>query len=117
MLQQDEPGDYVLATGQTTTVRRFCEMAFDAAGIPLAWEGEGEEEKGYDATSGECVIEIDPRYYRPTEVHQLLGDAARAREELGWQPSTSLQEMAKEMVQHDLREAEEDVVVENHRSG
>ena len=117
MLQQDEPGDYVLATGQTTTVRRFCEMAFDAAGISLAWEGEGEEEKGYDATSGECVIEIDPRYYRPTEVHQLLGDAARAREELGWQPSTSLQEMAEEMVQHDLREAEEDVVVENHRSG
>jgi GDPmannose 4,6-dehydratase len=117
MLQQDEPGDYVLATGQTTTVRRFCEMAFDAAGIPLAWEGEGEEEKGYDATSGECVIEIDPRYYRPTEVHQLLGEAEKAREELGWQPSTSLQEMAKEMVQHDLREAEENVVVENHRSG
>jgi GDPmannose 4,6-dehydratase len=117
MLQQDEPGDYVLATGQTTTVRRFCEMAFDAAGIPLAWEGEGEEEKGYDATSGECIIEIDPRYYRPTEVHQLLGDAARAREELDWQPKTSLHEMAEEMVQHDLREAEEEAVVESHRSG
>ena len=117
MLQQDEPGDYVLATGQTTTVRRFCEMAFDAAGIPLAWEGEGEEEKGYDATSGECVIEIDPRYYRPTEVHQLLGEAEKAREELGWQPTTSLHEMAEEMVQHDLREAEEEAVVKSHRSG
>ena len=117
MLQQDEPGDYVLATGQTTTVRRFCEMAFDAAGIPLAWEGDGEDEKGYSRRDGDCVIEIDPRYYRPTEVHQLLGDAARAREELDWQPKTSLHEMAEEMVQHDLREAEEEAVVESHRSG
>ena len=117
MLQQDEPGDYVLATGQTTTVRRFCEMAFDAAGIPLAWEGDGEDEKGYSRRDGDCVIEIDPRYYRPTEVHQLLGDAARAREELGWQPTTSLHEMAEEMVQHDLQEAEEEAVVESHRSG
>ena len=117
MLQQEEPGDYVLATGQTTTVRRFCEMAFDAAGIPLAWEGDGEDEKGYSRRDGDCVIEIDPRYYRPTEVHQLLGDAARAREELDWQPKTSLHEMAEEMVQHDLREAEEEAVVESHRSG
>ena len=117
MLQQEEPGDYVLATGQTTTVRRFCEMAFDAAGIPLAWEGDGEDEKGYSRRDGDCVIEIDPRYYRPTEVHQLLGDAARAREELGWQPTTSLHEMAEEMVQHDLREAEEEAVVKSHRSG
>ncbi|MCS3863271.1 GDPmannose 4,6-dehydratase [Salinibacter ruber] len=117
MLQQDEPGDYVLATGRTTTVRHFCEMAFDAAGIPLAWEGEGEDEKGCDAKTGDCIIEIDPRYYRPTEVHQLLGDAAKAREELGWQPSTSLDEMAEEMVQHDLQEAEEEAVVESHRTG
>ncbi|WP_263790745.1 GDP-mannose 4,6-dehydratase [Salinibacter sp.] len=117
MLQQDEPGDYVLATGRTTTVRRFCEMAFDAAGIPLAWEGKGEDEKGYDAKTGDCVVEIDPRYYRPTEVQQLLGDAENAREELGWQPSTSLDEMAEEMVQHDLREAEEEAVVESHRAG
>ena len=117
MLQQEEPGDYVLATGQTTTVRRFCEMAFDAAGIPLAWEGDGEDEKGYSRRDGDCVIEIDPRYYRPTEVHQLLGDAARAREELDWQPKTSLHEMAEEMVQHDLQEAEEEAVVESHRSG
>ncbi|WP_251964136.1 GDP-mannose 4,6-dehydratase [Salinibacter ruber] len=116
MLQQDEPDDYVLATGRTTTVRRFCEMAFEAAGIELAWDGEGEEEKGYDAETGRCVIEIDPRYYRPTEVHQLLGDAEKARSELGWAPSTSLEAMAKEMVEHDLEEAREDVVVENHRA-
>jgi GDPmannose 4,6-dehydratase len=116
ILQQDDPDDYVLATGRTTTVRRFCEMAFDAAGIPLAWEGEGEEEKGYNSKTGDCIIEIDPRYYRPTEVHQLLGDAEKAREELGWQPGTSLREMAKEMVEHDLQEAEEEAVVESHRS-
>jgi GDPmannose 4,6-dehydratase len=116
ILQQEEPDDYVLATGRTTTVRRFCEMAFDAAGIPLAWEGEGEEEKGYNSKTGDCIIEIDPRYYRPTEVHQLLGDAEKAREELGWQPGTSLREMAKEMVEHDLQEAEEEAVVESHRS-
>jgi len=117
MLQQDEPGDYVLATGRTTTVRCFCEMAFDAAGIELAWEGEDEDEVGYDADTGKPVVEIDPRYYRPTEVHQLLGKAEKAREELGWTPSTSLETMAEEMVAHDLEEAREDVVVENHRNG
>jgi len=117
MLQQEEPDDYVLATGRTTTVRRFCEMAFSAAGIELTWEGSNEEEKGYDADTGHCVVEVDPRYYRPTEVHQLLGDAKKARENLGWTPSTSLEAMAKEMVEHDLEEAREDVVVENHRSG
>ena len=116
MLQREEPDDYVLATGRTTTVRRFCEMAFSAAGIELAWEGEDEDEKGYDADTGRCVVEVDPRYYRPTEVHQLLGDAEKAREVLGWAPSTSLEEMAEEMVRHDLEAAREDVVVENHRS-
>jgi len=115
MLQQSEPDDYVLATGRTTTVRQFCELAFGAAGIDLAWEGTGEDEKGYDADTGRCVIEIDPRYYRPTEVHQLLGDAEKARNELGWAPSTSLEEMAEEMVASDLEAAREDVVVENHR--
>ena len=117
MLQQDAPGDYVLATGRTTTVREFCEMAFEAAGIELAWQGEDEEEKGYDAKTGRCVVEIDPRYYRPAEVDQLLGDAAKARAELGWEPSTSLEELTQEMVRHDLKEAREDVVVENHRGG
>jgi GDPmannose 4,6-dehydratase len=115
MLQQDEPDDYVLATGRTTTVRRFCEMAFEAAGIELAWEGEDEDEVGYDAESGRPVVEIDPRYYRPTEVHQLLGKAEKAREELGWTPSRSLEQLAEEMVERDLKDARETVAVANHR--
>ena len=115
MLQQDEPDDYVLATGRTTTVRRFCEMAFEAAGIELVWEGEDEDEVGYDAESGRPVVEIDPRYYRPTEVHQLLGEAEKAREELGWTPSRSLEQLADEMVTRDLKDAREAVAVANHR--
>jgi GDPmannose 4,6-dehydratase len=116
MLQQDAPGDYVLATGRTTTVRRFCEMAFAAAGIELAWEGTDEDEVGYDADSGRPVVEIDPRYYRPTEVHQLLGEAEKAREELGWTPSTSLEEMAEEMVEQDLAAAREEQAVARHQA-
>ena len=111
MLQQDDPDDYVLATGRTTTVREFATLAFEAAGIDLAWEGEGEDEKGYDTETGRCVVEIDPRYYRPTEVDILLGDAAKARKELGWQPSTSLEAMAREMIETDLENAKEEVVV------
>ena len=113
MLQVETPGDYVLATGRTTTVREFATLAFKAAGIELAWEGTGEEEKGYDAATGECVVEIDPRYYRPTEVDLLLGDAAKAREALGWAPTTSLEEMAREMVASDLKEAEEELTVQS----
>jgi GDPmannose 4,6-dehydratase len=116
MLQQEEPGDYVLATGRTTTVRRFCEMAFDAAGIELAWDGSDEEEVGYDADTGKPVVEIDPRYYRPTEVDQLLGEAEKAREALGWSPSTSLETMAEEMVARDLEEAKEEIAVANHQN-
>jgi len=115
MLQQEGPGDYVLATGRTTTVRAFCEMAFEAAGIELAWEGTGEDEVGYDAETGQPVVEVDPRYYRPTEVHQLLGEAEKARKELGWTPSTSLEAMAEEMVASDLETAREDLTVQNHQ--
>ena len=111
MLQQDEPSDYVLATGRTTTVREFATLAFAAAGMDLAWEGKDEDEKGYDADTGQCVVEVDPRYYRPTEVDVLLGDASKAREELGWQPSTSLETMAQEMVESDLANAKEEAVV------
>jgi GDPmannose 4,6-dehydratase len=116
MLQKEEPGDYVLATGRTTTVRRFCEMAFDAAGIELVWEGADEDEKGYDRESGRCVVEIDPRYYRPTEVHQLLGEAEKAREVLGWTPSTALEQLAEEMVEQDLAAAREEQAVANHQA-
>ena len=106
MLQQDTPDDYVLATGQTTTVRDFATLAFKAADIDIAWKGEGEDEKGYDADTGQCVVDIDPRYYRPTEVDLLLGDAEKAREQLGWTPKYSLEEMAEEMVRGDIRECE-----------
>ena len=116
MLQRDEPEDYVLATGRTTTVRRFCEMAFEAAGIELVWEGEDEDEVGYDADTGRPVVEIDPRYYRPTEVHQLLGNAEKAREELGWAPSTSLEQLAREMVEQDRADAQKEVAVATHES-
>jgi GDPmannose 4,6-dehydratase len=114
MLQQDDPDDYVLATGRTTTVREFATLAFEAAGVEVAWEGEDGGEKGYDANTGRCVVEVDPRYYRPTEVDVLLGDAAKARKELGWQPSTSLEKMAREMVVSDMEEAREKLTVQNH---
>jgi GDPmannose 4,6-dehydratase len=105
MLQQEAPDDYVVATGKKTSVRRFCELAFEAAGIELAWEGSGTAEKGYDAKGGQCVVEVDPRYYRPTEVDTLLGDATKAAETLGWTPTTSLKEMTQEMVASDREEA------------
>jgi GDPmannose 4,6-dehydratase len=116
MLQHDEPGDFVLATGRTTTVREFATLAFRSAGIDLAWEGSDEDEKGYDADTGRCVVEIDPRYYRPTEVDLLLGDAAKAREQLGWEPTTTLEAMAEEMVQRDLEEARREITIENHHA-
>ena len=112
ILQRDTPDDYVLATGRTTTVRAFCEMAFAAADIELAWEGSGEDEKGYNAATGQCVVEIDPRYYRPTEVDLLQGDAAKARETLGWTPDTPLETMAEEMVTADIEEAREELTIE-----
>lgn len=112
MLQQDTPDDYVLATGQTTTVRDFATLAFKAADIDIVWKGDGEDEKGYDADTGQCVVDIDPRYYRPTEVDLLLGDAAKAREQLGWTPRYSLDEMAEEMVREDIKEADDEMVVQ-----
>ena len=102
MLQQDDPGDYVLATGYTTTVRDFVEMSFKETGITLDWKGAGIDEKGYDAATGECLVEVDPRYFRPTEVELLLGDPTKARETLGWVHETSVEQLAREMVQHDL---------------
>jgi GDPmannose 4,6-dehydratase len=103
MLQQDEPDDYVLATGETTTVREFASWAFEDAGFRLRWEGSGVDEKGYDARTGRCLVEIDRRYFRPTEVDVLLGDASKARAKLGWSHHTSVRELAREMVREDLR--------------
>jgi len=105
MLQQDEPRDYVLATGKMITVREFCLHAFRAAGIELVFEGEGPAETGRDAKTGQVLIEVDPRYYRPAEVEQLLGDPSKAHAELGWKPSYTLEEMVVEMVESDLRKA------------
>lgn len=102
VLQQDTPDDYVLATGETHSVREFVELAFAEVGREIRWEGSGVEEKGLDAKSGNVLVEIDPRYFRPTEVDLLLGDPTKAHTVLGWKHTTSFQDMVKEMVATDL---------------
>lgn len=116
ILQQPEPEDFVLATGEAHTVRSFCERAFGQAGITLRWEGRGVDEKGYDAESGRCIVSVDPRYFRPAEVDVLIGDATKAREKLGWTPTVSLDEMVGEMVRSDLQEALDDLAVQQSRA-
>lgn len=103
MLQRDEPDDYVLATGEAYTVRTFVEKTFAKVGMRIEWRGEGVEEKGFDAGSGECVIEIDPRYFRPTEVDLLIGDPTKAHQKLGWRHETNLDQLVAEMVREDLK--------------
>jgi GDPmannose 4,6-dehydratase len=110
MLQQDEPDDFVIATGKQYSVRDFARMTAEELGIPLRFEGVGIEEKGYHAGTGDCIVAVDPRYFRPTEVATLLGDPTKARERLGWQPRITIGEMVSEMVQSDLREAERDAL-------
>lgn len=102
ILQQDEPDDYVLATGETTQVREFVRWSFEDAGIPIEFRGEGLEEKGYCQSTGRCLVEVDPRYFRPTEVDLLLGDPSKAHQRLGWRHETSVRELAREMVLADL---------------
>lgn len=103
ILQQPKPDDYVIATGEYHTVREFCTLAFHEAGIDLRWEGEGVEEKGIDAASGRVLVEVDPRYFRPAEVDQLLGDPTKAKTQLGWDPhKTSFEELVRIMVKADL---------------
>ena len=102
ILQQPEPDDFVLATGVMRSVRDFVEGAFAHIDIQIAWRGEGLDEVGINEKTGDVIIEIDPRYFRPTEVEQLLGDATKAREQLGWEPQTSFTELVKEMVEADL---------------
>ena len=101
--QAEVPDDFVLATGVTTRVRTFVEWAFEDVGIALRWEGEGVKEKGYCRETGRCLIAVDPRYFRPTEVDLLLGDATKAHETLGWRHETSPRELAREMVLADLQ--------------
>ena len=102
MLQQKEPDDYVLATGETRSVREFVELAFAEVDRKIDWHGAGGEEKGVDAASGKVLVEVDPRYFRPTEVDHLQGDASKAREKLGWRPRTGFTELVREMVTADL---------------
>ena len=102
MLQQDQPGDYVLATNQTTTVRDFVRMAFGHAGLEIEFQGEGVEEKGIDPSSGNVVVEVSPNYFRPTEVDALVGDYSKAKEMLGWEPKTKVEELCRIMVESDL---------------
>ena len=103
VLQQESPGDYVLATGENHTVREFVELAFKEVGRLIEWQGEGINEKGLDRQSGDILVEIDPRYYRPTEVDTLLGDPSKAKKDLGWQHTVSFEALVSEMVQADLK--------------
>jgi len=103
MLQQKEPDDYVLATGETHSVREFIDLAFREVGRKIEWRGEGLSEKGHDANTGQVLIEVDPRYFRPTEVDFLLGDPTKAKEKMGWQHKTSFNQLVQEMVQEDIK--------------
>jgi GDPmannose 4,6-dehydratase len=97
MLQQDEPDDYVIATGEQYSVREFVEEAAPYFGMKIAWEGEGLDEVGYDTYSGNQVIQVNPKYFRPAEVETLLGDASKAKEKLGWKPKTSFKQLVEDM--------------------
>jgi GDPmannose 4,6-dehydratase len=105
ILQQPKPDDYVLATGETTTVRQFVEWAFEDVGLSIEWRGSGIAEKGFDA-DGRCLVEVDPRYFRPAEVELLLGDASKARRRLGWSPRITARQLATEMVEADMKALE-----------
>jgi GDPmannose 4,6-dehydratase len=104
MMQQPEPGDYVLATGETHSVREFVKLAFRHVGRTIEWRGEGQNEKGVDGKTGQVLVEVDPSYFRPTEVDLLLGDASKAHQKLGWHHRTSFLELVREMVEADLKE-------------
>ncbi len=106
MLQVDEPEDFVLATGETHTVREFVEEAFGVLGEEITWKGKGTEEKGYLKSNGKAVVGINPRYYRPTEVDLLLGDPAKAKEKLGWEPKTTFKDLVRLMVEADYKKAQ-----------
>ncbi|MCK4605154.1 MAG: GDP-mannose 4,6-dehydratase [Deltaproteobacteria bacterium] len=108
VLQQEQPEDYVIATGESHSVREFVEKAFGEIGIKIVWEGSGADETGKDSETGKSLVKIDPGYFRPTEVDFLLGDPTKARSKLGWEPTVSFDELIKMMVREDLKEAEKD---------
>ena len=113
MLQQEQPEDFVIATGVQYSVRQFVDIAAKELGIAIKWKGKGVEEKGYDA-AGKCIVKVDPRYFRPTEVETLLGDPSKAKQKLGWTPKITFHELVSEMVREDLKSAERDELVKKH---
>jgi GDPmannose 4,6-dehydratase len=119
MLQSDKPKDYVIASGETHTVREFVQLAFAHAGVTIDFKGEGLNEVGYDVSTGKELVRVDPVYFRPSEVDFLLGDATRARKELGWTPQYSFKALVADMMDHDLKDARrqaqiKDVVFDLH---
>lgn len=114
MLQQDNPEDFVIATGEQHSVREFVELAAKEIGIQIRWEGKGVSEKGYDVDTGKCIIAVDPRYFRPSEVETLLGDPAKAKQKLGWEPNTTFEQLVSEMMREDMKEAQRDELVRQH---
>lgn len=113
MLQQDAPEDFVIATGVQYSVREFVDAAAHEIALPISWKGSGAEEKGYDE-NGRCIVAVDPRYFRPTEVETLLGDPSKAKEKLGWEPRITFKQLVEEMMREDLKSAERDELVKRH---
>ncbi len=113
MLQQEQPEDFVIATGVQYSVREFVDAAAREIGIIVTWKGEGVDEKGYDE-SGKCIVSVDPRYFRPTEVETLLGDPSKAQQKLGWTPRITFEELVSEMMLEDMKSAERDELVKRH---
>ena len=104
----------MIATGEQHSVRDFVKYAAEEVGIKVRWEGHGVDEKGYNAETGNCIVAIDPRYFRPAEVETLLGDASKAKRQLGWVPQTSFRDLVSEMMREDLKLAERDELVKKH---
>ena len=113
MLQQEQPEDFVIATGVQYSVRDFVNAVTRELGISIRWEGKGIDEKGYDA-AGKCIVAVDARYFRPAEVETLLGDASKAKAKLGWETKITFDELVKEMVREDLKSAECDDLMKRH---
>ncbi|WP_287962497.1 GDP-mannose 4,6-dehydratase [Alcanivorax sp.] len=113
MLQQEEPEDFVIATGIQYSVREFVEAAAAEVGLEISWRGSGVEEKGYDQ-HGRCIVAVDPRYFRPAEVETLLGDPSKAKQKLGWEPKVTFEELVAEMMREDLKEAEKNALIKKY---
>jgi GDPmannose 4,6-dehydratase len=114
MLQQDKPDDFCIATGLQFSVREFVNSAWGYIDRTIRWEGQGEDEKGFDAESGDLIVAVDSRYFRPTEVEDLLGDPSKAKEKLGWEPNITFEEMVHEMMENDINLAKRDSLVKKH---